>query len=180
MVSVLGVFGACDFAAWKRVAALSFNVGNLYWWVTHYHASDYAPTVGRWWPNVKGLRRWEFLSLDETVPRQSLIVMIVSDSAGLHESYTELFTRTGQTVFTIFCFRKIFKITKLVPKCFIMSVDRTRSSRMLLVLARILDILSVAVVEFGTHTPCYWSETYHGVSMECWKICLISFVFDLI
>ena len=27
MVSVLGVFGACDFAAWKRVAALSFNVG---------------------------------------------------------------------------------------------------------------------------------------------------------
>ena len=74
--------------------------------------------------------------LGETVPRQSLIV---SDSAGLHESYTELFTRTGQTVFTIFCFRKMFKITKLVPKCFIMSVDRTRSSRMLLVLARILQ-----------------------------------------
>ena len=63
MVSVLGVFGACDFAAWKRVAALSFNVGNLYWWVTHDHASEYAPTIGRWWPNVKGLRRWEFLSL---------------------------------------------------------------------------------------------------------------------
>ena len=30
---------------------------------THDHASDSAPTVGRWWPNVKGLRRWEFLSL---------------------------------------------------------------------------------------------------------------------
>ena len=28
-------------------------------------------------------------------------------------------------------------------------------------------ILSVAVVEFGTHTPRYWSETYHGVSMDC-------------
>ena len=28
-------------------------------------------------------------------------------------------------------------------------------------------ILSVAVVEFGRHTPHYWSETYHGVSMEC-------------
>ena len=27
---------------------------------------------------------------------------------------TELFTRTGQTVFTIFCFQKMFKITKLV------------------------------------------------------------------
>ena len=25
MVSVLGVFGACDFAAWKRVAALFFT-----------------------------------------------------------------------------------------------------------------------------------------------------------
>ena len=39
----------------------------------------------------------------------------------------ELFTRTGQTVFTIFCFQKMFKITKfnLVPKCFItgMSVE---------------------------------------------------------
>ena len=23
-----------------------------------------------------------------------------------------------------------------------------------------------------THTPPYWSEAYHGVSMECWKICL--------
>ena len=33
---------------------------------------------------------------------------------------TELFTQTGQTVFTIFCFQKMFKITKLlVPKCFI-------------------------------------------------------------
>ena len=26
-------------------------------------------------------------------------------------------------------------------------------------------ILSVAVVEFGKHTHCYWSETYHGVSI---------------
>ena len=31
--------------------------------------------------------------------------------------------RTGQTVFTIFCFQKMFKITKLVPKCFILSVE---------------------------------------------------------
>ena len=31
----------------------------------------------------------------------------------------------------------------------------------------ILCILSVAVVEFGTHTPQNWSETYHGVSMDC-------------
>ena len=30
---------------------------------------------------------------------------------------------TGQTVFTIFCFQKMFKITKLVPKCFILSVE---------------------------------------------------------
>ena len=31
----------------------------------------------------------------------------------------ELNTRTGQTVCTIFCFQKMFKITKLAPKCFI-------------------------------------------------------------
>ena len=36
------------------------------------------------------------------------------------------------------------------------------------------QILSVAVVEFGTHTPRYWSETYQGVSMDCWKICHIN------
>ena len=35
----------------------------------------------------------------------------------------ELYTRTGQTVFTIFCFQKMFKITKLVPQCYIMSVE---------------------------------------------------------
>ena len=34
-------------------------------------------------------------------------------------------------------------------------------------LAMQVSILSVAVVEFGTHTPRYWSETFHGVSMEC-------------
>ena len=27
--------------------------------------------------------------------------------------------------------------------------------------------LSVAVVEFGIHMPRYWSETFHGVSIEC-------------
>ena len=35
----------------------------------------------------------------------------------------ELYIRTGQSVFTIFCFQKMFKLTKLVPKCFIMSVE---------------------------------------------------------
>ena len=63
MVSVLDVFGACDFAVGPLYRSTFFYVGNLYWWVTHDHASEYAPTVGRWWPNVKGLRRWEFLSL---------------------------------------------------------------------------------------------------------------------
>ena len=43
-----------------------------------------------------------------------------------------------------------------------------------------VPILSVAVVEFGMHTPRYWSETLHGVSMECWKTCLILTVFDLL
>ena len=43
--------------------ATLFYVGNLYWWVAPYYAYDFAPTVGRWWPNVKELRRWEFLSL---------------------------------------------------------------------------------------------------------------------
>ena len=33
-------------------------------------------------------------------------------------------------------------------------------------------ILSVGVVEFGTHTQCNWSETYYGVSMECYDFCL--------
>ena len=32
------------------------------------------------------------------------------------------------------------------------------------VIAALCFILLVAVVEFGTHTPRYWSETYHGVS----------------
>ena len=57
MVSFLGVLGACDFTVWPVVRSTFFYVGNLYWWVTHYHASDSAPTIGRWWPNVKGLRR---------------------------------------------------------------------------------------------------------------------------
>ena len=50
----------------------------------------------------------------------------------------ELYTRTGQTVFTIFCFQKMFKITKLVPKCFIMlgmpknwQISRNRSAFLL-------------------------------------------------
>ena len=30
-----------------------------------------------------------------------------------------------------------------------------------------LQILSVAVVKFGTHSPRDWSETHQGVSMEC-------------
>ena len=57
------------------------------------------------------------------------VVPIVTHShTGLHESpgmkaNTEFFTRTGQTVFTIFCFLKVFKMTKLVPKCLIMSVE---------------------------------------------------------
>ena len=74
MVSVLAVFGACDFAAWKRVA---FNVGNLYWWVTHYHASDSAPTVGRWWPNVKWLRRWEFPLTSPHMPQGQAQVLFL-------------------------------------------------------------------------------------------------------
>ena len=63
MVSVLCVFGACNFAIQPLHRSTFLYVGNLYWRVTHYHAAEYAPTVGRWWPNVKGLRRWEFLSL---------------------------------------------------------------------------------------------------------------------
>ena len=35
----------------------------------------------------------------------------------------ELFTQTGQTVFTIFCFQKMFKTTKLVPKCFMLPIE---------------------------------------------------------
>ena len=34
----------------------------------------------------------------------------------------ELYTRTCQTVFTIFCFQKMFKITKLVPQCFMLPI----------------------------------------------------------
>ena len=51
---------------WGHYIGAIFYVGNLYWWVTHYPVTEYAPTVGRWWPNVKGLRRWEFLSLGPT------------------------------------------------------------------------------------------------------------------
>ena len=36
---------------------------------------------------------------------------------------SELYTRTGQTVFTIFCFQKMFKITKLVPQCFMLPIE---------------------------------------------------------
>ena len=40
------------------------------------------------------------------------------------------------------------------------------------------SILLVAVVEFDTLTPVFWRETYHWVSMECWKICLFSIILD--
>ena len=35
----------------------------------------------------------------------------------------DLCTRTGQTVFTIFCFHKMFKITKVVPQCFMLPIE---------------------------------------------------------
>ena len=42
---------------------------------------------------------------------------------GLLLELRELYTRTGQTVFTIFCFQKMFKMTKLVPQCFILPIE---------------------------------------------------------
>ena len=42
---------------------------------------------------------------------------------GLLLDLRELYTRTGQTVFTIFCFQKMFKMTKLVPQCFMLPIE---------------------------------------------------------
>ena len=74
-----GCFGGLWFRSLAAVPQHFFYVGSLYWWVTHYHASDSAPTVGRWWPNVKGLvlRRWEFLSLCATMSTISLLAVNV-------------------------------------------------------------------------------------------------------
>ena len=57
------LLGAWNFTIRSLNRNTFLYVGNLYWWNAPYYAFDFAPTVGRWWPNVKGLRRWEFLSL---------------------------------------------------------------------------------------------------------------------
>ena len=62
MVSVLGVLGASNFAV-RPLNRNTFLRGESVLMGRPYYAYDFAPTVGRWWPNVKGLRRWEFLSV---------------------------------------------------------------------------------------------------------------------
>ena len=55
----------------------------------------------------------------------TLVPIVTQSHTGLHESnFTELFRQTG-TVFTIFCFlwQKVFKITKLVPQCFMLPIE---------------------------------------------------------
>ena len=113
MVSVLGVFGACDFAVGPLYCSTFFYVGNLYWWVTHDHASEYAPIVGRWWPNVKGLRRWEFLSL----PTRTLCMQFFShkfqDEQELKEiAHFNKLSRNQITVFLVFCYLTVFSLLR--------------------------------------------------------------------
>ena len=36
---------------------------------------------------------------------------------------SRLLTRTGENVFSIFCFQKLFRITKLVPQCFMLPIE---------------------------------------------------------
>ena len=52
-----------------------------------------------------------------------LVLLVTSLILGYMKANTELLTRTGQTVFTIFCFQKVFKITKLVPQCFMLPIE---------------------------------------------------------
>ena len=58
----------------------------------------------------------------------------------------ELYTWTCKTVFTIFCFQKMFKITKLVPQCFMLSIH-------LLVLFCVLKFYFVDFYGMVTSSP---------------------------
>ena len=64
-----------------------------------------------------------FLILGPMLVPMAIVTQCPSLILGYMTNQWRANTRTGQTVFTIFCFQKMFKITKFVPKCFIMSVE---------------------------------------------------------
>ena len=77
-------------------------------------------------PVISGKPRLSWLTRSRAVSRGVLFRLgpiVPLWKRGTCQPYHLRCTRTGQTVFTIFCFQKMFKITKLIPKCFILFVE---------------------------------------------------------
>ena len=70
------------------------------------------------------VRQWITLTVGSRVDPTVSLTVITLPVQRYMKANTELFTQTSQTVFTIFCFQKMFKITKLVPQCLMLPIER--------------------------------------------------------